>query len=92
MALERAETGKFRLPKNNKRLYRALDVSLGDGKEHSLTAPLVSSVKFNAGEYTGIAKLLPDDWPGWGSPDYSEIKKEIENDPRWQAWVERTQS
>ena len=70
---------------------RALE-TLGDGKEHSLTAPLVSSVKFNAGEYTGIAKLLPDDWPGWWSPDYSEIKKEIEKDPRWQAWVERTQS
>lgn len=33
MALERAETGKFRLPKNNKRLYRGLNLDVGDGKE-----------------------------------------------------------
>ena len=70
---------------------RALE-AVCDGKEHTLTAPLVSFVKYKTEKHNGVAKLLPDDWPFWGSPDYSEIKKEIEKDPRWQAWVERTQS
>ncbi|MBE5892005.1 MAG: helix-turn-helix transcriptional regulator [Lachnospiraceae bacterium] len=70
---------------------RALD-AVCDGKEHFLTAPLVSFVKFDTEKNPGAAKLLPAAWPIWGNPDYSEIKKEIEKDPRWQAWVERTQN
>ena len=70
---------------------RALE-AICDGKEHSLTAPLVSFVKFDMENNTGAAKLLPAAWPIWGNPDYTEIKKEIEKDPRWQAWVEKTQS
>lgn len=70
---------------------RALDV-VCDGKEHSLTAPLVSFVRFDTEKNPGAAQLLPAAWPIWGNPDYSEIKKEIEKDPHWQAWVERTQS
>ena len=63
-----------------------------DGEEHILTAPLVSFVKYKAGVHKGIAKSLPDDWPFWSNPDYSEVEKEIKADPRWKEWVERTQA
>ena len=33
---------------------------------------------------------LPEDWPMWCNPDYSQVEKEIKADPRWAAWVEKT--
>ncbi|MDD6033731.1 MAG: helix-turn-helix transcriptional regulator [Oscillospiraceae bacterium] len=65
---------------------------LCDGKEHTLTAPLVSFVKYKAGVRKDIAKSLPDDWPFWCNPDYSAVEKGIKADPRWNEWVERTQA
>ena len=69
---------------------KALD-KLNDGKEHKLTAPLVSFVtyKTDVGEFT--ANSLPDDWPIWCFPDYSQVEKEIKADPRWDEWVKKTQ-
>lgn len=61
-----------------------------DGTEHTLTAPLVSFVKYKTSFCDGIAKCLPDDWPFWCNPDYSDVEKEIKADPRWNEWVERT--
>lgn len=71
---------------------KALEV-LCDGEEHTFTAPLVSFVKFQL-EKTNqqIAKLLPDDWPFWCNPDYSEVEKEIKEDPRWKDWVAKTRA
>lgn len=34
--------------------------------------------------------LHPDDWPWWCNPDYSDVAKEIKADPRWEAWVRKT--
>ena len=70
---------------------RALEALL-DGEEHSYTAPLVSLVKFHAGEPREIAKYLPEDWPMWFLPDYSQVDKEIKADPRWNEWVAKTQA
>ena len=64
---------------------------LCDGKEHTLSAPLVSFVTYTTEVRTGIAKTLPDDWPFWCNPDYSQVEREIKADPRWKAWVEKTQ-
>lgn len=64
---------------------------LCDGKEHALSAPLVSFVTYTTEVRTGIAKTLPDDWPFWCNPDYSQVEREIKADPRWKAWVEKTQ-
>ncbi len=36
-----------------------------------------------------LAENLPGDWPMWCNPDYSEVKREITADPRWDAWVSR---
>lgn len=66
--------------------------ALCDGEEHTLSAPLVSFVKFKTGVHKDIAKSLPDDWPFWCNPDYSEAEKEIKADPRWKDWVEKTKA
>ena len=44
-----------------------------------------------AGESAEIAKGLPDDWPFWCNPDYSQVAKEMKADPRWADWSVRTQ-
>ena len=69
---------------------KALEV-LSDGEEHLLTAPLVSFVTFKTGRFKNIARTLPDDWPFWCNPDYSQVEKEIKADPRWDVWVKKTQ-
>ena len=69
---------------------RALEALL-DGAEHSYTAPLVKFVKTRSGSPADIAKTLPEDWPFWFMPAYSQVAKEIKADPRWQAWVSATQ-
>lgn len=37
-----------------------------------------------------IVKELPQTWPWWHQPDCSQVEKEIKADPRWSAWVEKT--
>jgi transcriptional regulator with XRE-family HTH domain len=69
---------------------RALE-SILDGEEHFYTAPLLKFVKTKAGSPAEIAKTLPDDWPWWCNPDYSQVAKEIKADPRWGEWVGKTQ-
>ena len=70
---------------------RALEELL-DGEERTFTAPLVAFVKCKSGSSSQIAKELPEDWPFWCNPDYSEVEKEIKADPRWAEWVEKTKS
>lgn len=69
---------------------RALEAWL-DGEVHSYTAPLVSFVQYRCGSPKKIAAELPNDWPFWCNPDYSQVEKEITADPRWDAWVKKTQ-
>lgn len=64
---------------------------LFDESEHRLTAPLVSFVKYNLGERREVVKGLPNEWPFWCNPDYSQVAKEIQADPRWKEWVAKTQ-
>ena len=64
---------------------------LSDGKEHTLTAPLVSYVTFKLDKGMNYASLLPENWPFWCNPDYSRVEKEIKADPRWDKWVAKTQ-
>lgn len=67
---------------------RALE-ALADGEEHTLTAPLVSLVKYRVPPCGGIADKLPEDWPFWSCPEYSGVEEEIKADPRWDAWVKQ---
>lgn len=72
---------------------KALERIIGK-TEQRYTAPLVSCVvdpvKPAPEGFTGVARELPDDWPFWHNPDFSEVEKEIKADPRWDAWVRRT--
>ena len=68
---------------------RSLEV-VSDGAEHCFTAPLVRFVKSSPCEPQSVAKGLPDDWPMWCNPDYSQVEREIKADPRWDEWVKRT--
>lgn len=83
--------------------FASLDLALKHAKEldkvhsgHAFTAPLVSFVKFISDSAPATesdartAELLPDDWPFWHTPDYSQAEKEIKADPRWAEWVART--
>ncbi len=79
--------------------FQALDKALAhakafeklfDEREHRLTAPLVSFVKYDLGERREVVKFLPDEWPFWCHPDYARVKAEITADPRWDEWVAKT--
>lgn len=42
---------------------------------------------YNFGETKNVTAELPDVWPWWCVPDYSEVAQEIQNDPRWCTWA-----
>lgn len=62
-------------------------------KEACYTAPLVSSVRIKPGEgmELGWIASLPQDWPWWRVPGDGQAEAEMKADPRWAAWVKRTQ-
>jgi len=39
----------------------------------------------------GYTKHLPKTWPQWCLPECSDILQEMQQDPRWNAWIEKTQ-
>lgn len=61
-----------------------------DGSERTFTAPLLSLVSFRKERSEGITKNLPDDWPWWSCPVFSQAEREIKSDPRWAEWVKKT--
>ncbi len=82
--------------------FASLDMALShadafdDACEHGfgLTAPLVRGVDSDIkSERPPVPsrRYLPDDFPAWANPDSEEIKREISADPRWTAWVEKTE-
>lgn len=42
---------------------------------------------YHFGETKNVTAELPDVWPWWCVPDYSEVAQEIQNDPRWCTWA-----
>ncbi len=62
-----------------------------DGQERTFSAPLVSFVKYSSNRPKDVVKALPNDWPFWCNPDHTQVEKEIKADPRWNAWVAKTQ-
>ena len=36
-------------------------------------------------------RTMPEDWPWWTVPEVEQVKAEIQADPRWNEWVERSQ-
>ena len=64
--------------------FVSLDEALKHGK--ALEAFLGDST------HDPIVQNLPQDWPWWCNPDYSQVEKEIKADPRWEAWVTKTKN
>ena len=81
--------------------FDALDDALEHAKKHETartldqmhyTAPGVRLAKPEGKELwePGIAAKLPEDWPWWSVKGSKKVKEEMQADPRWHAWVERT--
>ena len=66
----------------------------------SYTAPLLRQVKVdfsrspipNPSDPDTTAVSLYKDWPWWHVGEETQVKQEIQADPRWDAWVVKTQS
>lgn len=59
------------------------------------TAPLVRLAKVDLPLIVGTgpqytAASLPDDWPWWSVPEAGQVKAEMQADPRWSQWIEKT--
>lgn len=63
-------------------------------KDAHYTAPLLSSVPISPehGMEPGWMAELPQDWPWWYVPGDEQAAQAMKADPRWAAWVSRTQS
>ena len=65
-----------------------------DGIAH-YTAPLVRLAEEKAWCDAETARLdyrtMAEDWPWWTVPEAEQVKAEMQADPRWAAWVTKTQ-
>ena len=79
------------LEEAKKRDRRQAEVEVKAQSQGNYTAMLTRFVKMDYGVWNPnkLAPRLPEDWPMWANPDYTEVKKEISSDPRWGEWVKR---
>ena len=62
-------------------------------EKYGYTAPLLDLIQVETNHcITNKTLGLPELWPCWCVPDCTEVKKEMQADPRWQAWVKKTQA
>ena len=84
--------------------FEALEDALFNGKTFEslrgqakirYRAPLLRLVEQDApgqNRQYSLPESLAEDWPWWSVHEYSLVKDEIQADPRWAAWVEKTKS
>ena len=83
--------------------FEALDKALEHAKKNEncrstndqyYTSPAVKLAKIEENEFTeaGIAANLSEDWPWWSITGSEKVKAEMQDDPRWNEWVKRTQA
>ena len=69
-------------------------------KEVYYTAPLVHLVKVDLTNYQILGSLEPyitsaslsEDWLWWSIPEGDQVKKEMQEDPRWNEWLIKTKA
>lgn len=63
-------------------------------KKHEHSSELVKYVSIDPAELNDplIKKELPDVWPWWSVSQQERVKNEMQQDPRWQKWEEKTKS
>lgn len=71
---------------------RALD-SVCRQKEVRYTSPLLAAIRVRPDDKMepGWIAELPFDWPWWRVPGDGQAEADMKADPRWAAWVSRTQ-
>lgn len=85
--------------------FEALDRALDNGQKllavcengaTQYTAPLVRLAGEKAPCAPEVAKTdllsMPEDWPWWSVPEAESVKAEMQEDPRWNAWVMKVQA
>lgn len=60
----------------------------GGSEPEAYTAPLLRYVKPEARPGGSLASELPELWPWWDVPERDRVKAEMQNDPRWAAWID----
>ena len=48
-------------------------------------------LSFDANAAREEYRTMAEDWPWWNVPEVEQVKPEIQADPRWAAWVAKTQ-
>ena len=70
-------------------------IQIGEKGVAYYTAPLVRLAEekpgYNADEARQDYRTMAEDWPWWTVPEVEQVKAEIQQDPRWAAWVASTQ-
>ncbi len=60
------------------------------------TTPLLRLVKIDTGVTAEEAKAfrrdMAEDWPWWDVPEMETVKKEMQEDPRWEVWARKVLS
>lgn len=84
--------------------FAALDMALAHARsadrlplqgDSPYTSPLFRHVRIPVPDEPkegAFRSELPELWPWWDAPDRDEIKAQMGRDPRWAAWVNRTQA
>lgn len=69
------------------------DAAYRKGGDVSYTSPLLRAVTEHIipNPDSGIAASLPQDWPWWCVPDFTDVVDKMKADPRWAAWAKKTQ-
>ena len=63
-------------------------------KKHEHSSELVKYASIDPAELNDalVKKELPDVWPWWSVDQQERVKKEMQQDPRWQKWEEKTKA
>ena len=77
--------------------FAALDGALFHAKalrdmepDRCYTSHLLREVSVGRGDFPVITAELSEDWPWWSVQEDSQVKVEMQADPRWADWVMRT--
>ena len=69
-------------------------IQIGEQGLAHYSAPLVRLAEekpgYSADEARQDYRTMAEDWPWWTVPEVEQVKAEIQQDPRWAAWVEST--
>ena len=90
------------LAKDHNASFEALELALDHARRYDnlhvdcqefYSSPLLRHVKMNIDtlpESLNFSRELPDVWPWWCVPERDRVKTEMQADPRWNDWVQRT--